>query len=128
MRISLLILISFITLTAVPGGLLMMYESNGSALGLSTSLLARTPFDDFFIPGLLLALIVGGSSLVSLFLVMNQSTSAYRIAMASGVILVIWVLGEFILVPYYHWLQGLYLAAGILIALTSYQLMGRAAI
>lgn len=128
MRVALLVLNSFITLTALPAGMLMMLEPNGSSLGLSLSLLLNTPFPDFFIPGLLLALIVGGCSLVSLFLIMNHSPAPYKIAMASGVALMIWIVTELILIPYYHWLQGLYLAIGILIALTSYQLMGKAAI
>lgn len=128
MRVALLILTSLLALTALPAGMLLMLEPNGSTLGLSLSLLSSTPFPDFFIPGLLLALIVGGCSLVSLFLIMNQSPASYKIAMASGVVLVIWIVAELILIPHYHWLQGLYLAIGILIALTSYQLMGKAAI
>lgn len=128
MRVALLILTSFITLTALPSGLVMMLEPNGSPLGLSLSLLLNTPFPDFFIPGLVLALIVGGSSLVSLFLLMNQSPVSYKIALAAGVVLAIWMVAELILIPYYHWLQGLYLAIGILVALTAYQLMGKAAI
>lgn len=90
------------------------------------NLLEGTPFRDFFIPGLALALIVGGCNLVSLFLVMTSSPNAYKFTLTVGVVLVLWIVAELMLMPYYHWLQGLYLAIGILVVLTSYQLMGRA--
>lgn len=128
MRLALLILISFVALTALPSGLLLMYYADGSALGLSPDLLVATPFKSYFVPGLILALIVGGSSLMTLFLVMNQSPFSYRFALISGIFLVIYILAEFIIFPYHHWLQGLYLGAGLLIALASYQLLGKAAI
>lgn len=127
MRVALLVLTAFITLTALPGGMLLMMEPGGGSIGLTVQLLSNTPFHDFFIPGLVLALIVGGSSLVSLFLVMNESPLSYKVAMLSGIILVVWILAELAFIPYYHWLQGLYLAIGVLVALTSYQLMGKAA-
>ena len=77
--------------------------------------------------GLLLAIIIGGSSLMTLFLAMNQSAISYKLALFSGIALVVWILAEFILFPYRHWLQGLYLGVGLLITLTSYQLLGKAA-
>lgn len=127
MRIVLLILISFITLSAIPVGLLMMYDPEGVSLGLSASLLGDTPFHNYFIPGLLLALMVGGTSLITLFLLMNQSTAAYRMALVSGLITVGWTLIQFIFFPYIYGIQGAYLAVGILITLDAYQLMGKAA-
>jgi hypothetical protein len=128
MRTALLILLSVVTITALPSGLIMMYDPEGTSLGLATYMLFNTPFQDYFIPGLLLLIFVGGSNLISLLLVMSQSTSSYKWSLISGTIVAVWILGEFLFIPYYHWLQGLYLAAGILIALTSYQLMGKAAI
>jgi len=127
MRIALFVFVSLITLTAMPAGLLMMIEPNGRSLGLSLQLLSNTPFSDFFIPGLILAVIVGGSSLVSLLMIMTKSHWSYKIALLSGFALVIWVIGELLLLPEYHWLQGLYLVVGILITLTSYHLLGKTA-
>lgn len=128
MRLALLIMMSFVAITALPSGLLMMYYSDGSLFGFSPDLLAATPFKSYFVPGLILALVVGGSSLMTLLLVMYQSPFSYRVALLSGIVLLIWILAEFILFPYRHWLQGLYLGAGLLIILTSYQLLGKAAI
>lgn len=126
MRVVLLILISFITLTALPVGILLVLEPDGSSLGLPVEFLSHSLFPDFFISGVL-ALIIGGSSLVSLFMIMNNSPWSYKMALASGVVLVLWIIAELVVMPYYHWLQSLYLATGILIALTSYQLIGKAA-
>ena len=126
MRVVLLILISFITLTALPVGILLVLEPDGSSLGLPVEFLSHSLFPDFFISGVL-ALIIGGSSLVSLFMIMNNSPWSYKMELASGVVLVLWIIAELVVMPYYHWLQSLYLATGILIALTSYQLIGKAA-
>lgn len=128
MRLTLFLLVSFVTLTALPMGLMMMYEPDGSALGLSTDILSRTPFGSFFIPGLILALVIGGGCLMGLFLLINQSPRSYKLTMFNGILLIGWTIGQLLFTSYYHWIQGIYLVAGILITLTSYQLMGKAVI
>ena len=120
-------MILFITVTALPIGLMMMIEPGGETLGLTTNLLSGTPFQDFFVPGLILALIVGGSGLVSILLFMSQSRYKYKLALASGLILLLWMVTELMMTSNYHWLKGLYLAVAVLVVLTSYQLMGKAA-
>lgn len=127
MRGVLIIFLSFVALTAIPAGLLLIADPGGGSMGMSADLLSNTPFHSFFVPGLILLLIVGGSAMIGLFLIIIHSWWSYRIALTSGIILMIWILDELIFIPDYHWIQGLYLAIGILISLTAYQLMGKAA-
>src|SRR5215470_8954944 len=44
---------------AVVGGAILMGDPSGRAIGFSPELVARTPFPDFFVPGLILVLAVG---------------------------------------------------------------------
>lgn len=127
MRLFLLILVSFVTLTALPAGIMMAYNPDGSELGLSTDMLYATPFKSYFIPGLILALVVGGCNLVALFLIMTDNSQSYKLCMLSGILLTGWIIMQMLFLQYYSWLQGLYLLTGILIFLVSYHLMGKAA-
>ena len=126
MRLFLLILVSFVTLTALPAGIMMAYNPDGSELGLSTDMLYATPFKSYFIPGLILALVVG-CNLVALFLIMTDNSQSYKLCMLSGILLTGWIIMQMLFLQYYSWLQGLYLLTGILILLVSYHLMGKAA-
>lgn len=127
MRLFLLILVSFVALTALPGGIMMAYHPDGSELGLSTDMLYASPFKSYFIPGLILALVVGGCNLVGLFLIMTDNSHSYKFCLLSGILLLGWIVAQMLLMQYYSWLQGLYLLTGILISLLSYHLMGKAA-
>ncbi|HLI56018.1 MAG TPA: hypothetical protein VKY26_03190, partial [Actinomycetota bacterium] len=49
----------FTGLAAVTGGVLLMVKPDGSLLQARTSALAGSPFHDWLLPGLLLALLVG---------------------------------------------------------------------
>lgn len=126
MRFLLFLLISFVALTAVPSGFLMMLQSKGNPLGLPLEILNATPFKNFFFPGLILA-IVGGVNLFGLFLLMDQNKRAYRFALLGGIVMTSWIIAQMILFQSYFWLQGIYLGVGISISLLSYQLMGKAA-
>lgn len=127
MRLSLLLLLFFVVISAIPSGLILMFQPSGDLMGLSTSLLAHAPFQNFFIPGLLLTALVGGTSLTAIILLTTGNTNAYRLSLVAGIILFFWIVGQMSMVHYYQWLQGLYLVVGLLISLLSYQLMGKAA-
>jgi hypothetical protein len=128
MRLLLFILISLVALTAIPSGLLLIAKPDGILLGLAPGLLDYTPFQNYLLPGIFLAIIIGGSSLLSIFLLLDRNPHAYRYSMFSGFILLAWMVVQMLLsVGYYDVLQGLFLVIGVLITLLSYQLMGKVA-
>jgi hypothetical protein len=143
MRSFLLLLIAFVAVTALPSGILLVYEPDGSLLGLPLAmlesspfvnsglmlaLLQSSPFANFFFPGLMLALVVGGSCILSLSLIASGNANAYKFSVGTGIILFLWIAGQMMLVQYYQWLQGIYLGIGLLIFLLSYQLLGKTAL
>lgn len=127
MRNLLLLLVGFVAITALTGGLLLTYEPDGSLLELSPSMLANSPFQTFFIPGLVLAFVVGGANLFALVVVGSRTIYSYRYAIAGAIVLISFIVLQMLFFSYYHWLQVVYIAIGCLIVLLSYQLMGKAA-
>lgn len=72
------------------GGYLMLNDPNGAPMGMPVSQLERTPFQDFTIPGIILIVVWGLGSLVTLVGLwwptkphwMNQLVSGFHVAWA----------------------------------------------
>jgi len=128
MRTILFILVSFIGLTATLSGLIMISNPDGGILNLSLSLLEKTPFKNFLVPGILLTVIVGGINMIAVFYNIQRHPKRYNWAMAGGVVITGWIIVQMIMLGAVHWLHILYLIIGILIILISYQLEGKWAV
>jgi hypothetical protein len=85
MKSLLVILISFISFTAILSGVLMISNPDGGILKLSLSLLEGTPFKNFLIPGILLAIIVGGINLLAVFHNIKHQPTRYITGLWQGV-------------------------------------------
>ena len=125
MKTLLFILVSFIAVTSILSGLLMIINPDGGVMNLPLSLLDGTPFKNFLIPGILLTTIVGGVNLLAVFYNMQRHVNRYNWAMAGGIMISGWIVVQMILIQAAHWLHFLYLGIGILIILFSYQLKGK---
>ena len=127
MRLLLLLLIGLVAITALTSGILLIYEPDGSLLKLTPGLLESSPFHSYLLPGLILAIIVGGCHFFALVVTGSKLQHSYRISLVSGAVLIGWVIGQMLLLSYFHWLQLVYLFIGLLIVLLAYHLMGKAA-
>ena len=76
------------------GGLLTV-----TTLGMPISMLDRSPFSSFVIPGLILCFVVGGSELLAARLIWFEHRLAPQAAFASGCILFGWIAVEAIMIP-----------------------------
>jgi len=89
----------FTGLTGVVGGVLLMARPNGSLLQMppaTLSTLARaSPFPDFFVPGLVLAGIVGGGMVGAATLLVQHRPYALELAIAASAALMIFEIVEF---------------------------------
>jgi hypothetical protein len=119
MRSLLFILVYFVALTALSSGLILVIRPDGSSLGLDLSMLKETPFHSFLVPGLLLIFIVGGIHLFAIFLSIVRHSQTYRLTLIAGIVLMVWIVVQFLLVPSYTWLYGFYLIIGMLVCLLS---------
>jgi hypothetical protein len=125
MKTILFILICFVGLTATVSGLLMISKPNGDTMGLSLSLLEPTPFTNYLIPGIVLAILVGAVNLVAVFFNIQRNANRYNWAIAGGVMISGWIIAQMILIQTAHWLHFLYLGTGVFIILLAYQLKGK---
>jgi hypothetical protein len=92
-RIALFALEVLAALGAVAGGLALL----AGVIRFPLEMLQGTPFGDYTIPGLILAIVVGGSSLVAAATVFLHHEVAVLISASAGLILAGWIVGEVML-------------------------------
>ena len=128
MKTLLFILLSFIAVTSTLSGLMIISKPDGSILYLPISLLEGTVFKNFFLPGILLTVLVGGANLLAVFYNLQRHPNRYNWAMAGGIMIIGWIIVQMILIHAAHWLYFVYLGTGLLIILIAYQLKGKWAV
>lgn len=94
------------------GGLLVTWP-DGSAIGLEPALLKTSPFGNFFIPGLILALAIGGSQLIALLAGISNLAGAGRRTLTAGILLTGWIIVQVIMIRQFSWLQLIFTGIGI---------------
>lgn len=98
---------------ALSGGIPMVLHPDGMAQGLSLSVLANSPFKSFFLPGLLLLLVIGAGSLFGAFLSLNHKRPAGQFGMITGSALIIWIAVQLFYIGLTSWLQLVFLVVGL---------------
>ena len=83
-------------------------------MNIPISVLHGGPFSDFTVPGLLLAVVVGGSALVAACVTAFRTTRLGAIASAAaGCVTVGWITTEVAMIGLGSWLQVTYFAVGV---------------
>lgn len=116
-RILLILLLSFVAISAIPSGTMLVLAPDGSMLQMQVSLLKSTPFSNFLIPGLVLVLVVGGSALVALVAIFTQHSKAQVLALFAGVMQGGWIVVQMLLLGMLAALQFIYISIGAAIVL-----------
>jgi hypothetical protein len=113
-EIFLTIISLFIAITAIIGGILMFTGLENT--NLSLNLLQGTPFKDFFIPGILLLIIVGMSSSIASFMQIRNYNLKAEMSFVAGLLLTGWIIIEILLLnqPEPTFIEYLYLGLGLL--------------
>ena len=102
--------------TGLAGGVLLALRPDGALLGMDTALIARTAFDDWRIPGILLATFVGGGWITAAIAELRRWRVATTLSITAGFGLVAFEVVEFGLIGWY-WLEGVMAAAGLTVSL-----------
>ncbi|WP_257614114.1 hypothetical protein [Arthrobacter sp. 31Y] len=111
---------ALVAVTAIAGGLVMAI---GSWPGVDKSVLPPeiqlpveyldgSPFSSYLVPGLLLALIVGGSHTVAFVLLLRRRGLASMAAATAGYSILVWIFVQMALIPFSA-LQAAYFGAGL---------------
>lgn len=89
----------FVGIMAVPVGLMMVVEPNGSPLGIPNEWVADSTFGSFLVPGLFLLLVIGVGQLVAAALAVIRHPLAPWLMGALGVGLLIWIAIQVLIIP-----------------------------
>lgn len=121
MRTILFVLVAFVGISATLIGLTMIAYPNRDSIGFSMESITH---DLLLVPGMALT-VAGLINIVAVFAFMLRSHKEISLSIAGGAVLtglaIIWI----ILLSFYHWLQFVMLATGILVVLLSFQLKGK---
>ena len=88
-----------------------MFFTNG--LGMPTSFLANSPFTSFFLPALILLVVVGGTATLAAGLLLGYRESSLLWTAFAGFVMIIWILTETVMIQGFSWLQALYFTTGM---------------
>ena len=103
----------FIGLPGIVFGMLLLIGPTGETIGMPLEFLANTPFDSFFIPGLILFSVIGIGNVCSSVLSFRKHQYAGYAGMIFGAGLVIWIFVQVLMIGLLIWLQPAYLVLGV---------------
>jgi hypothetical protein len=115
-RRLLVILDLIVAVTAIAGGTVLVVSallpSWSTVLAPPREYLEGSPFESYLVPGLALALLLGGVHLVAAVLLLRRSRVQLIGATVAGYAMLIWIFVQMIVIPF-SFLQAIYIAAGL---------------
>ncbi len=96
-RVTLIIFELFMGAMAVACGVILMAGLADDVLGMHTDLLEGTWFSSYVLPGLILAVAVGGSQFLAAYALWRREAWDMLASFATGVVLMGWIAGEVLL-------------------------------
>lgn len=91
LRWGLLAALGQLVVRALAGGAALIVAPSGELVGLSTEALSETPFDDFLVPGLVLALVLGAYPSLVWYAIYTRRKWGWIGAVSVAVALSVWI-------------------------------------
>ena len=101
-------LLLFNAISAVGGGLALMT----GVIPRQATWFEHTGFAGQYFPGVILMAVVGGSALVAALAMMKQAPGWQLASILSGVVMLVWIVGEIASIRGFHFLQVIYFVTG----------------
>ncbi len=111
-------LLVFAALNAFGGG----YYGMSGAEGVPAQWLEGSPFGDYFIPSLILCVVVGGSFLIAAIAVFARFHFARPAAFSSVVVAFVWLAVQLSIIGYVSWMQPTTAIVGLVILIITWLL------
>ena len=122
-RNLLLMLLAFLGLGAIGGGSVLIISPSGALFGMPLSMLDKSPFHSFLIPGLLLFLVIGVVPCALVVALLKNQVSrfaeqlnffhdmhwAWSYSIYVAFALIIWIQLEMVFLQGVHWLHTFYM-------------------
>jgi hypothetical protein len=83
---------------------------------MSTDYLEGSPFNDYRIPGLFLAVVIGGANLLSTVALVRKGRGAAFLSLGTGLLLLAWVAIQTAIIGFRHWSQAVWWVTFTLVA------------
>ena len=103
----------FIGLTAIAGGFGLVSDPSGAKMDIPLSWLSNSPFTNYFIPGLVLLIIIGVGNFLAGIVSFSRNRYASNMAVALGTFLVLFIAIEVWFIGLRTLLQPLYFILGL---------------
>lgn len=123
LRISSLVLLCINAAGAMSAGIGFILYPDGSKLGMNTTILRHSPFNDFLLPGILLFVCNGLFSLLCLILLLIKKDNAWLFVRAQGFILTGWISIQVLMLQTLNLLHLVFLFTGLWLLFTARQFM-----
>jgi uncharacterized membrane protein len=94
-------------------------DPSGASLSLPGDLLANLPIETFILPGLYLVLVYGLLSPIIAYGLWKRASWAWAASVLLGIILLGWIVGQFILWGSPHFIQAIYFVLSLAILVLS---------
>jgi hypothetical protein len=111
-------LLTFGAINAFAGG----YYGLSGAKGVPLEWLAGSPFTDYFIPSLILFVVVGGAFSFAAIAVFMRSRLARVSAFAAGTVVLVWIGVQLAIIGYVSWMQPTTLLTGVFVLVLTWLL------
>ncbi|MFN2136597.1 MAG: hypothetical protein ACK2UK_11625 [Candidatus Promineifilaceae bacterium] len=102
----------FLSVSGLAGGISMLLDPSGGILSLPEDMLVNLPIDTFVLPGLYLVLVYGLLSPAIAYGLWRRSSWAWAASVILSIILLGWIIGQFILWGSPHIIQMVYFVLG----------------
>lgn len=121
LRVGLGALLAFGAVNAFGGG----YYGMAGAEGVPVEWLEGTPFSSYFVPSVILFLVVGGSLAAASVAVLARLRGSAEVAFAAGLVVLGWLAVETVMIGYVSWMQPATAVGALLILLLARNLRAR---
>jgi hypothetical protein len=106
-------ILAFVSLNAMLAGVLFLIDPSGVKMGLSLETISNTPFSNYYIPGIILLVIIGFGCLVATTIAFKKNKYTGLLGILIGLILCGWIHIQMIWLAY-SWMQTVIFGFGCL--------------
>lgn len=113
LRIIVIILLFTVAINALYAGFVFMLRPDGSLLGITVTWLEHSPFQTFFIPGLLLFVVIGLLNFLTAIIMIRGSRYDDKLLKLQGVLLCGWILIQIVMLKEFNILHVVLLSISV---------------
>lgn len=114
LAITLGVIQCIVAVGAIPAGWIMIFEPDGTGIGIPIVMLDKTPFHDFFFPGLFLFVINGLGQLIGAIFSFRKNKHAGVIGIVLGILLLAWIIVQVYFTGWIFFLQHFFFAIALI--------------